>query len=134
METKFHGFTKSSQNLRKLIWLKLISVKINLIKVFINNNLIYCIQLQIKLHNGTYIKYIEVAMVNFLIHCLRSLLIHFLFQEHHDVIENLERVVNQPEHCCLNHFLFAVSILQEENFHLCPQSQQNQKGSNGCCP
>ena len=81
-----------------------------------------------------YVEYIEVTMVNFLLHSLGSLLIHFLFQEHHDVIENLERVVNQPEHCCLNHFLFAVSILQEENFHLCPQSRQNQKGCDGRCP
>ena len=78
-----------------------------------------------------YVEYIEVAMVNFLLHCLGSLFIHFLFQEDHDVIENLERVVNQPEHCCSNHFLLAVSILQEENFHLCPQSRQNQKGVMG---
>ena len=75
-----------------------------------------------------YVEYIEFAMVNFLLHWLGSLLIHFLFQEHHDVIENLERVVNQPEYCCLNHFLFAVSNLQEENFHLCPQSRQTRRG------
>ena len=61
-----------------------------------------------------YIEYIKVVMTNFLLHCLGSLLIHFLFQEYHDVIDNLKRIVNQPQYCCLNHFLFAVSILQDK--------------------
>ena len=78
-----------------------------------------------------YVEYIEVAMVNFLFLCLGSLLSHFLFQEHHDVIENLEHVVNQPEHCCSNHFIFAISVLQEENFHFCFRVDKTRRGVMG---